>query len=209
MAEKKDPSITWKDDFMKSEETELEDLQKSQDSQFQRLRKAMFAPSVLTKSEPNDYYLIYDTTAVTIGSQNGTGTVQINGVTTHSAAVKFNGALQSGGGATNITLTNNGPTLNGTTTAGIIATAQTAGTIASAATIAPTNPITFVSGTTQITTITAPSGIATYGGHIIIIPTGLWTTGTSGNIALATTAVVSRALIMTYDAGTSKWYPSY
>ena len=67
MAEKKDPSITWKDDFMKSEETELEDLQKSQDSQFQRLRKAMFAPSVLTKSEPNDYYLIYDTTAVTIG----------------------------------------------------------------------------------------------------------------------------------------------
>lgn len=149
------------------------------------------------------------TTAVTIGSQNGTGTVQINGVTTHSAAVKFNGALQSGGGATNITLTNNGPTLNGTTTAGIIATAQTAGTIASAATIAPTNPITFVSGTTQITTITAPSGIATYGGHIIIIPTGLWTTGTSGNIALATTAVVSRALIMTYDAGTSKWYPSY
>ena len=117
--------------------------------------------------------------------------------------------MKSGGGATNITLTNNGPTMNGTTTMGIVATAQTAGTIASAATIAPTNPITFISGTVQITTITAPSGITTYGGQITLIPTGAFTTGTSGNIALATTAVVNKALIMTYDAGTTKWYPSY
>ena len=149
------------------------------------------------------------TTAITVGSSGGTSTTAFNGVTTFNAAVKFNGALQSGGGATNITLSNNGPTMNGITTMGIVATAQTAGTIASASTIAPTNPITFVSGTTQITTITAPSGITTYGGQITLIPTGLWTTATSGNIALATTAVVSKALIMTYDAGTSKWYPSY
>jgi hypothetical protein len=126
-------------------------------------------------------------TAITVGSASGTSTTAFNGVTTFNAAVK----------------------LNGVTTTGIVATAQTAGTIASAATIAPTNPITFISGNTQITTITPPSGIATYGGQITLIPTGLWTTATSGNIALATTAVVSRALIMTYDAGTNKWYPSY
>jgi len=149
------------------------------------------------------------TTAITIGSASGTSTIQFNGSSTFASPVKFNGALQSGGGATNITLTNNGPTMNGTTTMGIVATAQTAGTIASAATIAPTNPITFISGTVQITTITAPSGITTYGGQITLIPTGAFTTGTSGNIALATTAVVNKALIMTYDAGTTKWYPSY
>jgi len=149
------------------------------------------------------------TTAITIGSASGTSTTQFNGSSTFASAVNFNGALKSGGGATNITLTNNGPTMNGTTTMGIVATAQTAGTIASAATIAPTNPITFISGTVQITTITAPSGITTYGGQITLIPTGAFTTGTSGNIALATTAVVNKALIMTYDAGTTKWYPSY
>lgn len=92
---------------------------------------------------------------------------------------------------------------------GVVSTGGAAPTIASAATIAPTKPITFISGTTQINTITAPTGIATSGGQITLIPTGLFTTGTSGNIALATTAVVSKALIMTYDSTTTKWYPSY
>jgi len=92
---------------------------------------------------------------------------------------------------------------------GVVSTGEAAPTIASAATIAPTKPITFISGTTQINTITAPTGISTSGGQITLIPTGLFTTGTSGNIALATTAVVSKALIMTYDSTTTKWYPSY
>ena len=92
---------------------------------------------------------------------------------------------------------------------GVQATGEVAPTIASAATIAPTKQITFVSGTTAIDTITAPTGIATTGGQITIIPTGIFTTTAAGNIALASTAVVSRALIMTYDATTTKWYPSY
>ena len=92
---------------------------------------------------------------------------------------------------------------------GVQATGEVAPTIASAATIAPTKQITFISGTTAIVTITAPTGIATTGGQITIIPTGIFTTTTAGNIALASTAVVSRALIMTYDATTAKWYPSY
>jgi hypothetical protein len=92
---------------------------------------------------------------------------------------------------------------------GVQATGEVAPTIASAGTIAPTKQITFISGTTAINTITAPTGIATTGGQITLIPTGIFTTTTAGNIALASTAVVSRALIMTYDATTAKWYPSY
>jgi hypothetical protein len=89
------------------------------------------------------------------------------------------------------------------------ATPAVAGTIASATTIAPTAPITFISGTDAIETITAPAPISATGGQITLIPTGIFTTTTAGNIALATTAVVSKALIMTYDQATAKWYPSY
>jgi hypothetical protein len=92
---------------------------------------------------------------------------------------------------------------------GVASTGQVAPTIASAGTIAPTKTITFISGTAAIATITAPSTIATTGGQITLIPTGIFTTTAAGNIALASTAVVSKALIMTYDATTTKWYPSY
>jgi hypothetical protein len=89
------------------------------------------------------------------------------------------------------------------------ATSAAAPTIASATTIAPTNSIVFISGTTAIETITAPAPISATGGQITLIPTGIFTTTTAGNIALASTAVVSKAMIMTYDSGTTKWYPSY
>ena len=91
---------------------------------------------------------------------------------------------------------------------GIISNLNPAPTLASAATIQPTTPVVFVSGTTTINTITVPPQMVG-GGQIIIIPTGAFATGTSGNIAIASTAVVSRALIMVYDAATVKWYPSY
>ena len=93
-------------------------------------------------------------------------------------------------------------------TVGLFATLNPAPTIASAATIQPLAPITFISGTTTINTITVPSEFVG-GGQITLIPTGLWSTGTSGNIAIATTGVVSKALILSYDATTTKWYPSY
>jgi hypothetical protein len=93
--------------------------------------------------------------------------------------------------------------------AGINATSAAAPTIASATTIAPTKAITFISGVTPIVTITAPSPISLGGGTITLIPTGIFTTTTAGNIALASTAIVSKALIMTYDVTTAKWYPSY
>lgn len=89
------------------------------------------------------------------------------------------------------------------------AVSAAAPTIASATTIAPTTPIAFVSGTTAVVNITAAAPISTGGGAITLIPTGVFTWTTAGNIALAGTAVVSKALTMTYDATTTKWYPSY
>jgi hypothetical protein len=81
--------------------------------------------------------------------------------------------------------------------------------VASAATIsAPTGGNTFhVTGVTQINTINSPFGGRS--GCINIIPDGLFATGTSGNIALATTAVVSKVITECWDPTTTKWYPSY
>ena len=107
------------------------------------------------------------------------------------------------------------PTFSGSTvfanlvTSGLIATNAASPTIASAATIAPTELITFVSGTAAISTITAPSPISSGSGQIVLIPTGVFTMNTSGNIALAVTAVANVPLVMTYDTTTAKWYPSY
>jgi hypothetical protein len=107
------------------------------------------------------------------------------------------------------------PTITGTVTydsasySGFNANAAAAPTLASAGTITPTETVSFVSGTTTVSTITVPSSFSTGGGQITLIPTGLWATNTAGNVALATTAVVSKALIMTYDSATGKWYPSY
>jgi hypothetical protein len=104
-----------------------------------------------------------------------------------------------------------GLTMGGSYITGIslLGTSVVAPTIASATTIAPTKSISFVSGVTPIVTITPPAPISTTGGQITLIPTGIFTTTTAGNIALASTSIVSRALIMTYDATTTKWYPSY
>lgn len=84
-------------------------------------------------------------------------------------------------------------------------------TIASATTIAPGRiPVSFVSGTTTIQNITQPwAGTAQSGGRLTLIPTGLWSTNTAGNIALATTAVVGKQLDLIFDRTTLKWYPSY
>ena len=119
-------------------------------------------------------------------------------------------------GNTNVTLPTSGtlitgssPTITTPTIVGVTATSVVAPTIASATTIAPSTAISFVSGVTPIATITAPVPISGTGGQITLIPTGIFTTTTGGNIALASTAVVSKALIMTYDAGTGKFYPSY
>ena len=84
--------------------------------------------------------------------------------------------------------------------------AKTAGAVVvSAGTITPTGMVFHVSGANQITTINLP--YVGFTGNITIIPDGAFSTNVAGNIAVATNAVVSRAIIFTYDG--TKWYPSY
>jgi hypothetical protein len=80
--------------------------------------------------------------------------------------------------------------------------------IASATTIAPVSYVTHVSGTAAIVNITVPAGFVP-GGTFVVIPDGAFTTTNAGNIAIASTAVVSRAITFTYDATANKWFPSY
>lgn len=91
---------------------------------------------------------------------------------------------------------------------GVLNISGSAPVIASASVISPNAPVVFISGTSTISTINSPFG-AGNSGSITLIPTGVFTTNTSGNIALASTAVVSKALIMIYDYAANKWYPSY
>lgn len=78
--------------------------------------------------------------------------------------------------------------------------------IASASAISPVWPIFHVSGTATISTINPTAGLS---GPIYMIPDGLWSTNTAGNIALGSVAVVNRVLIMVYDNIVGKFYPSY
>jgi hypothetical protein len=152
---------------------------------------------------------------VTSGTQNTllgntAGYSGTNNLTTGSnnIIIGYNAAASSATVSNEVTIGNSSvtslrlaPLITGYTSA--------APTVASAATIAPTKPISFVSGTTTIDTITAPAPLTGGGGSITLIPTGVFMTSILGNIALATTAVVGKALILTYDATTTKWYPSY
>ncbi len=78
--------------------------------------------------------------------------------------------------------------------------------VASASTIAATGTMFHVTGTTAVNTITVPAGWQP-GGCLVLIPDGLGGTGTSGNISLATTSVVNKALLECWDG--TKWNPSY
>jgi hypothetical protein len=78
------------------------------------------------------------------------------------------------------------------------------------ATVTPPAETFKISGTSAITTIATPAGWAA--GHCLnIIPTGNFTTSTSGgNIAKASTAVTGVVLKVCFGGGTGQlWYPSY
>lgn len=70
-----------------------------------------------------------------------------------------------------------------------------------------TGPLSHVTGTNAITGWTIPVGFT--GGSFTVIPDGAFTWTTAGNIGLAGTAVVSRALTFTWDSVAGKFYPSY
>lgn len=125
-------------------------------------------------------------------------------------------ATSSGSGNTNsgnTTYNHNGDALQDTLVSKL-AKGDTVGTsLASAATIAPASPLVHItSATTAIATITPIATTCTTTGvscEITLIPDAAFTTVTTGNIALASTTVINRPLVMRYDPATVKWYPSY
>lgn len=67
LAEKKAGSIKWKDDFLKNEAVEYQELKKNNDHLFMRLRKLIFSAGMLKKSfDDYGYYLVYDTSEFNI-----------------------------------------------------------------------------------------------------------------------------------------------
>jgi hypothetical protein len=85
--------------------------------------------------------------------------------------------------------------------------------VASAAgVILPSGPLFHVNGTAAITGFTTPTGCNTTvrgGCSFTIIPDAVFTWTAAGNIALAGTAVVNKALVFIWDATNSKWIPNY
>jgi hypothetical protein len=76
-----------------------------------------------------------------------------------------------------------------------------------AGTTLPSGPLFHVTGTNAITAWTIPVGQVSDG--FCIIPDAAYTTTATGNIALASTGVVSKVQCWTFDAKTAKFYPSY
>lgn len=70
--------------------------------------------------------------------------------------------------------------------------------------ITPTAPVHHV-GAGLIKNIVVPPSYL--GGSIVLIPDAAFTTDATGNISIASTAVIGKALVMTWDG--TKWNPSY
>ena len=141
-------------------------------------------------------------------SQNGGSTLLVEKDGTGAGSAE---QITNKGTGNSLTITN-GTATNYGVTQQAIAFGAIGTAIASASTIAPITPIVHITGTTGISTITVPSNCNTSGEvgcSISLVPDGLWSTATGGNIAIASTAVVSRALTMIYDPATALWYPSY
>ena len=83
----------------------------------------------------------------------------------------------------------------------------TAAVASAAGLITPSGPVFHVTGTAAITGFTLPVGYV--GSQICAIPDAIFTTTTANNIALASTAVVSRPLCWRYDKAANKFYPTY
>lgn len=83
----------------------------------------------------------------------------------------------------------------------------TAAVASAAGLITPSGPLFHVTGTAAITGFNIPLGFAF--GSFTVIPDGAFTTTNANNIAIASTAVVSRPITFQYDPNTAKFYPSY
>ncbi|MFA6958580.1 MAG: hypothetical protein WC538_22145 [Thermoanaerobaculia bacterium] len=124
-----------------------------------------------------------------------------------------NAAVSVAQGGTGTDLSAVGPAILGQASAGAAFTRvalrpSVGAALSSGGTIAPDSKVHHVTGTSAVATITVPAGFND-GDSITLIPDGAFTWTTGGNVAVSGTAVVKKAIIMTYDATTTKWYPSY
>lgn len=87
--------------------------------------------------------------------------------------------------------------------------APTTAVASAAGSVVPSGPLFHITGTSAITGFTIASMIGFTGGSFTVIPDAVFTWTAAGNIALAGTAVVSKALTFTWDSNAVKWYPSY
>lgn len=85
--------------------------------------------------------------------------------------------------------------------------AVTTAVASAAGAITPSGPLFHVTGTAAVTGFNIPVGF--YSGCFAVIPDGVFTWTTAGNIALAGTAVVNKQLTFCWDHTNSKWVPSY
>lgn len=86
--------------------------------------------------------------------------------------------------------------------------APTVAVASAAAKITPSGPLFHVTGTAAVTGFNRPVGFN--GGTFCAIPDAIFTTTTANEIALASTAVVSRTLCWTADLAAAKpYFPSY
>ena len=128
----------------------------------------------------------------------------------NGADATFNGGLTLSGVIQTPGVTSTGAiTATSVTTSQFTSMSGGVNVIASASNITPVKEITTISGTAAIATINPQFPVVDSNGTIILIPTGAFTWTTAGNIAVAGTAVVGRALHMTYVQNALKWYPSY
>lgn len=88
--------------------------------------------------------------------------------------------------------------------------AVTTAVASAAGLITPSGPLFHITGALAITGFNIPVGFDPKGGGTLCaIPDGAFTTTTANNIAIASTAVVSKVLCWAYDANTAKFYPYY
>lgn len=133
-----------------------------------------------------------------------------------AASVALNNCIQIGGGVA----AGNFPTVNGQTIIGSDSTVSTRiygfqiqgatdpAISAATGTLTLTQPITRITTTGAVATITVP-WTGTFAGQITLIPIVAFTTTIAGNIAVASTVTINRAITFTWSSATSKWYPSY
>jgi hypothetical protein len=61
LAEQRDPELKWNEDFIQKGEDFIDDLQKSEESRYVKLRNAIFSPVVSSPASTADAYIVYDT----------------------------------------------------------------------------------------------------------------------------------------------------